>query len=95
MAEAGFDLKKARVLLSNDDGINDNPGTEPIEVSPLQKEVAFAIADPNRRGYVDKAQLERVLNGLTVSDAAKRQIMEKVMTKVRTDENIISHTEAF
>jgi len=43
-------------------------------VKPIQREAAYKLADPNRRGYVDRSQLKRVLQNLAIDPEVSPQI---------------------
>ena len=69
MAEAGFDLKKARVLLSNDDGIN-APGLKALEdaIKPHVKELWVCAPETEQSATSHSLTLRRPLRIRHVSE---------------------------
>lgn len=69
MAEAGFDLKKARVLLSNDDGIN-APGLKALEdaIRPHVRELWVCAPETEQSATSHSLTLRRPLRIRNVSD---------------------------
>lgn len=69
MAEAGFDLKKARVLLSNDDGIN-APGLKALEdaIRPHVKELWVCAPETEQSATSHSLTLRRPLRIRHVSE---------------------------
>lgn len=69
MAEAGFDLKKARVLLSNDDGIN-APGLKALEdaIRPHVGELWVCAPETEQSATSHSLTLRRPLRIRNVSD---------------------------
>lgn len=68
--------------------------THPAEMPLIQRLTAFSLADPNNRGYVNKAQLARVLGSLTDA-TTDSTLVDAIMSKADEDgtSDSISHDQ--